>query len=295
MCVEDFEAIRNWSRGSDFTTPGWPTEAGSIAMENIARRYREHFPNILNGTYSREGYVFRHTSTQRTNTSARAFARGLFGTCGSENVVYEDVPANDWFMRPFDFCEALANETAGWSIQQNAFAAGPEIQEMVEQINNKLGLTSTTALDFSRIITMWEWCRFETSSTFEFSNSETGGDAPWCSAFSVGHHLLIEYWADLGHFYWSGYGIRNQRLLENLHCGLIQDMLQLMQSNDTTDRPVRIYVNYVRDIQLMLVALGAFRDTWPIHQYNYAQQSGRNWLTSLISPNAANLAVIRYE
>lgn len=45
----------------------------------------------------------------------------------------------------------------------------------------------------------------------------------------------------------------------------------------------------------MLVLLGSFRDVWPMHQHNYAQQTGRNWLMSVVSPQGSNLAAIRYE
>jgi len=213
---------------------------------------------------------------------------------GAQNVVYEDVPANDWFLRPFDFCEAFWNETENWADSQVAFQRGAEVVELINEVNRKLGFQSNV-LNFESILSMWEWCRFETSMSFELSDSETGGDAPWCAPFSVGHHLLMEYWADLGHFYFSGYGVRNQRLLENLNCGLLQDLIRLLQSEDPTDRTARIYLSYTQELQLMLVALGSFRDTWPLHQHNYAQQSGRNWLTSLIAPLGSNLGVVRYD
>lgn len=284
MCREDFEAIRNWTRGAD--PAGLSTQAGVVAMENIARRFQQNFPNILPQTYSADRFLFRHVSNERTNTSARAFARGLFGETGSQNVVYEDVPDNDWFLRAFDLCPLYSEETAQWFIQRRGWQDGPEIEEMIEQFNRKLGFNSWNQISFGRILSMWEWCVFETSSTFELTGSERGGDAPWCAAFSVRHHLLMEYWADLGHYYISGYGV---------NCGLLQDLLGLLTSENNNDRTARIYLTETQQLQLMLVALGAFRDVWHFHQHNYAQQSGRHWKTSLIAPLGSNLAVVRYE
>lgn len=191
------------------------------------------------------------------------------------------------------FVHYYNEEWAQWFIQRNGWQLGPEIQEMVEQINRKLGFHSSNQLTFGMILSMWEWCVFETSTTFELSGSETGGDAPWCAAFSVRHHLLLEYWADLGHYYISGYGVSNLRLLENLNCGLLQDLLGLLTSDDRKDQTARVYLTETQQIQLMLVALG--RDVWPIHQHNYAQQTGRAWKTSLIAPLGSNFAVVRYE
>lgn len=266
-----------------------------IAMENIAERFQQNFPNILTNTYSPGRFLFRHTYTERCNTSARAFARGLFGESASQNVIYEDVPENDWFLRPFEFCPLYDEEVSDWDKKQNAFRIGPEFEEMIEQVNRKLGFITTNKLSSERIFDMWEWCRFETSSTFELSNSETGANSPWCAVFSVANFLTIEYLADLGHFDLYGYGVRNQRLQENLNCGVMQDLLTHMQSNDDTDQMARIFITYAEQVQTMLVLLGSFRDTWPLHQYNYAQQASRHWRTSWIAEFGSNLAVVRYE
>lgn len=271
------------------------TEAGVVAMQNIARRFQQVFPDILTEAYTVNRFHFRHTESERTNTSIRAFATGLFGDAGSQNVVYEDVPERDWLLRPFDFCPEFRAEVENWDAQREAFRQGPEFQELLGNVNRKLGFHGPNPLSFDTIYVMWEWCRYETGSTFEFSNSETGEDSVWCVPFSVADHLVFEYFEDLGHFYFSGYGVRNQRLLENLNCGLMQDLLNLIDSNDDGDAVARIFVSYTQEVQSMLVALGSFRDTWPLHQHNYAQQMGRHWLTSLIASHASNLAVIRYE
>lgn len=294
---EDFDAIRTWTRPPYFNIgfASLTTPAGILAVQDIARRYQVQFPDILNGTYSRDRFLFRHTWTERTTSSIRAFATGLFGVEDAQNVVYEDVPAVDWFMRPFDFCP-LFDQEHGWvSAERQAFLEGPEIQEMLEQVSDKLGFVGSNQLSFTQIFTIWDWCRFETAYTFEFSNSPVGGNSTWCAAFSVAHQLLLEYTTDLFTFHTSGYGVRNQRLLENLHCGLAQDLLNHLQSDDPTDQMARIFMGYAEEVHGMLVSLGAFRDVWPMHRHNYAQQTARNWIGSLMTPFGANLAVVRYE
>ncbi|KAG4069951.1 hypothetical protein HA402_015175 [Bradysia odoriphaga] len=298
LCREDFELIRDFSMESDFASgfhlgnASLVTDSGIIGIQNIASRYQENFPNIFPTTYSPERFLFRHTESVRTNQSARAFASGLFGAAGAQNVVYEEVPERDWFLRPFDFCPAFNDEVSDWNAQQNAFRDGPEMQELIDQVNRRLGFHADQ-LNFQQIFDMWNWCRFKTAAYFEESGSETGTHCPWCAAFSVAHHLILEYWEDLGHFYFSGYGVRNQRLLENLNCGVMQDLINHMQSD--SPQVARIYMSYTQEVQLLLVLLGSFRDTWPLHQHNYAQQSARNWLTSLIAPFGSNLAVVRHD
>lgn len=259
-------------------------------MQNIARRYQQFFPHILTETYSVDRFHFRHAAFERTNTSIRAFASGLFGPAASQDVIYEDIPEIDWLLTPFENCppHTEINE------YRDNFLLGPEISEMLNEVNRKLGF-HTNPLNLNTVLMMWEWCIFETAALFEVSNSPTGGNASWCAPFSVAHHLYFEYWLDLWHYYFSGYGVRNQRMLDNLSCGVKQDLLMHMLSNDSTDQMARIFVTNTQVIQSMLVSLGAFRDGFPPHQHNYFFQSGRQWASTLIAPHGQNLVVVRYE
>lgn len=160
------------------------TEAGRIGMQNIARRYQQFFPTILTDTYDPERFHFRHTRTIRTNTTIRAFASGLFGENGSDNVIFEDVPEDDFFLRPIDFCPEFREEVENQH-QQEAFENGPEFEEMLDEINRKLGFRGSSQLSVDTVLTMWEWCRFETATNFEFSESEIGDPSTWCIPFSI--------------------------------------------------------------------------------------------------------------
>lgn len=186
MCRQDFEAIRDWRRDANLTldSASLTTEAGRIAMQNVARRYQQFFPTILTDTYSPARFHFRHTRTARTNTTIRAFASGLFGEAASQNVIFEDVPENDTFLRPIDFCPEFSQEVADQH-QQNAFENGPEFEEMMDQINRRLGFHGSNQLSVDTVLIMWEWCRFETATNFELSESVIGDPSAWCSPFSI--------------------------------------------------------------------------------------------------------------
>lgn len=166
--------------GADFVieNASTATESGEVAMQNIAWRFQQHYPHIFPAVYERDHYLFRHTQSQRTHNSARAFATGLFRG-GAGDVVYEEIPERDTLLRPFDFCPAFNEEVANWSAQRDALRDGPEIREMVEQVNRRLGFTGLTQLSFNTVQTMWEWCRFLTGSTFEISFSPIGDDVAW--------------------------------------------------------------------------------------------------------------------
>lgn len=276
---------------------GRSMEAGIIAQQNLAKRFRERFSNVFTENYTSTHYHFRHNSQARTNISIRAFASGLFGEAAAENVIYEPVPEeeDDWLLMPISACPLFSEESAYFQTEELGFRDGPELQEVINQVNRKLGLQGSTQLDFNQIEAMWYWCRFEVGTMFELSDSDIGGSSAWCAPFSVANFETIEYLYDLYTYHLNGYGLRNQRLLQNLNCGKMQDLLRHMQSENDTDTKVRIFSGSIDIVRIFLVALGAFRDVWPLHRHNFAQQFQRRWVSSALSAFSANLAVVRYE
>lgn len=108
MCAGDFTLLRDWIRDPNITVESADllTPSGWNIMQGLGQRYQAVFPTLLPRPYNRTQYLFRHTDSQRSQGSIRAFADGLFGENGHQNVVFEDIPAVDWFLRVsmvFDF------------------------------------------------------------------------------------------------------------------------------------------------------------------------------------------------
>jgi hypothetical protein len=158
--------------------------------------------------------------------------------------------------------------------------------EMLTQVNAKLGFTGSDELSHRDVRTLWKWCFFEEAST---------NQAPWCAAFSIANHAVLNYYEDLDYYYNQGYGFANRRLAENLNCDLFQDLLRYLQSTSATEERVRIYGTHSKTLMLFMVSMGVFEDEFPITRHNFAQQAARSWRTGIATPNGANLAVIRFE
>lgn len=188
--------------------------------------------------------------------------------------------------QPNDFCPAFTS--AASSREADAFLTGPEFRETMSQVNAKLGFIGANQLSVQSIRTIWDICRFE-------KNIDLSVPSAWCTAFSVANNQVFEYHADLDYFYRNGYGVPNRRLVENLSCGLVQNMLRYLQSSNVDEEPARIFGTHSSVLQLFLVALGAFEDNDLLTRHNLAQQMNRQWRTSWISPKGANLAIVRYE
>lgn len=255
-------------------------------METLAQRYQQRYPTLLLDAYNRTQFRFRHTDRQRSEGSIRAFAEGLFGSENLDNVEFDEVPQEDWFLRPNDFCPAFGLHAS--TREANAFSLGPEFRETMSQVNEKLGFTGANQLNAQTITTIWDICRFEKAM-------DLNEPSPWCVAFSIRNNQVLEYHADLDYYYRNGYGVSNRRLLENLNCGLMQDLLRFLDSSDAAEELVRIYGTHSSTLQLFLVSLGVFEDEDELTRHNVDQQMRRQWRTSWISPKGANLAVVRYE
>lgn len=172
-------------------------------------------------------------------------------------------------------------------IEMNAFEAGPEFAEMLEQVNRKLGFFGGNQLSSRDVRTVWDFCKFELSW-------EPATPSPWCSAFSIANHAVMEYLEDLDYYYGMGYG-GDVPMFANMNCHIMQDLLRFLESNDSSDQHARLYSSHSRALQLFLVTLGVFNGDEHLTRHNFAQQTFREWRSSLIAPMGSNFIVIRFE
>lgn len=290
LCASDMALIRNWRFDPNITAESDAvlTVAGWNELQGLGQRYQAAFPTLLPSTYTPNAYFFRTTDRQRTLASLRAFADGIFGYNGYQQVQFEEVPQQDFLLRPYDQCP-LYDEISDIRVEQAEFFEGPEYQEMMEQVSAKLGFHGSNTLREVDISTLIAICRYE--QIWDLNTT-----SPLCGAFSIANHQVLEYYEDLEYYYKVGYGHTNyRRLFENVNCFLMQDMLNFLRSSEASDHTARIFSSHSTTLQLVLVTLGVFEDDVHLTRHNFAQQTNRLWKSSLVAPMGTNIAVIRYE
>lgn len=169
----------------------------------------------------------------------------------------------------------------------DAFEAGPEFNEMLLQVNRKLGFSGGAQLSSYEIRTVWDFCRFE-----QAHNSTT--PSPWCASFSIANHAVFEYLLDLQYYYIAGYG-GDVPLFANMNCEVLQDLLTFIESNDPNDHLARIYGTSAIALPMFLVSLGAFSSDALLNRHNFAQQSFREWRTSFMDCTGSNFILVQFE
>ncbi|XP_037025319.1 multiple inositol polyphosphate phosphatase 1-like [Bradysia coprophila] len=290
LCASDMELLRNWRFNPDITLEyaQYLIAAGWDELEELGRRYQAAFPTILSSTYSPNDFLFRGSDYQRTQVSLHAFADGLFGENGHEDVNFEELVGNDYLLRAYTLCPLFDQVIANLP-ERDAFREGPEYQQMTLEVSRKLGFHGSHTLRNNEINTLSLICKYEQI----WNLNET---SPYCAAFSVANRQVIEYREDLEFYYRLGPGrTEYRRLFENLVCFNMQELLQFMVSNDPNDHKARVYSGHVTILPMLLNNLGALGNDEPLTQHNFAQQSERAWRTGRLIAMAANLAVIRYD
>jgi len=288
LCELDHILMQGWALEANFTleNQGMLIQSGWDIMRDLAQRYQQHFPTILPSTYNDTQFFFRTTNEQRNIETGRAFAEGLFGAAVVPDVTFEPVPEFDFMLRPTIFCPEF--DSHDWMVEANGFAAGIEMATLVTQVNQRLGFIGHNQLSLDTILIIWDVCRFEKTSNLAIPSA-------FCTVFSIANNQVLEYHADLQSYYRTGYGNPNQPLVQNLPCGLIQDLLNHLSST-TDENSVRVFVTNTANLHVFLSGgLWVFDDEESITRHNFEQQGHRLWRTSWIGPKAANLAVIRYD
>lgn len=211
LCASDIALIRDWKFDPNITYENeqYLTVAGWNEVQQIAQRYQSAFPTLLPSNYSLSNYVFRSLGQRGTISSIAAFADGLFGYKGHQQVAFEEIDDPDYLLAPSNNCPLFINITAGL-VEENAFREGPEYQEMFIQVSRKLGFHGSATLSRDQVQALVSICRFEHAL-------DRNSTSALCAAFSVANHQILEYKNDLNMYYRYGYGLyaNYRRLYEN--------------------------------------------------------------------------------
>lgn len=175
---------------------------------------------------------------------------------------------------------------------------------MIRDIDCRFGFDGT--LHFDDVNNIFNLCRYEQAWNI------TAGSV-WCSVsmqlffkllFDLPHKLklmslqllspshvqMLEYHQDLSYYYKSSYG---SEINKNIQCKTVKDMLERFENEKLPE--VTVYFTHSAAVQLFLTALGALKDDRAPTATNYSEMSSRKWKTSVISPFAANVVVVKYK
>jgi multiple inositol-polyphosphate phosphatase / 2,3-bisphosphoglycerate 3-phosphatase len=266
------------SYANDLTVQGWND------LKYMAIDYQRTFQDLIESRYSREKFRFGFTDTQRTEASYKAFVEGLFGPGAEGTINARPENNNSILLRPYELCpefEKQEDRAKDKDSEYYKFQQTNVYKKAKEEISIRLGYKYT--LNDKQIDTIWDMCRFDQAWYLQ-------DESPWCAAFTPEHVNVLEYLEDLKYYYKAGYGTE---LNSKIMCAAVKDMVTNMRQEENPK--ITAYFSHASGIQLLLTALGYGKDNEALRADNYQQMKYRKFRSSVLSPFASNLAVVKYK
>ncbi|XP_016999889.2 multiple inositol polyphosphate phosphatase 1 [Drosophila takahashii] len=281
LCQTDLIAIKFWKWNSSITPDmeEYLTAQGYEDLRGTAKLYQRYYPSVLPPTFNDTYYQFRHTDTQRTTESFKAFAEGLFGSLNAAHPV--EIPQQDLLLRPYDYCTSFKDVNyKGEGSEYQKFHQTKLYNDTLVDISTRLGFKYT--LPEEDIKLMYDMCRYEQAWNVDRVSV-------WCGAFLPEQVTVFEYLEDLKYYYGSGYGFPENA---HLNCRLVQDLLTHL-SNPVSPHVVA-HFGHSTGLLTLITALGIQKDDIKLRADNYDSLSSRRWKSSLIDPFASNFVAVKY-
>ncbi|XP_077297627.1 multiple inositol polyphosphate phosphatase 1-like [Arctopsyche grandis] len=293
LCVGDFLALKYWTWDESLETQGnFLNEQGWKDLVALARRYRKRYPSLLEGPYTTDDYYFRHTFTQRTNQSCRAFIDGLFGDGSHTDVLIETPLEDDYVIQPYENCQRWQDEVNtndDRKEEKKAFRKSDDYKKLLSDVTNRMGLSKL--LKHDDIDSMYDNCRFDKT---RYLNKIS----PWCSIFTKKELFFMEYYADLTRYYKSGYGYE---INQKLGCMPLQHLMETFETtvnnNGSSIKP-KLVAMFTHDtmLDMMFTTMNYAKDQKKLKGTDYEDLLiNRRYRTSKNTPFAGNFVAVLHD
>lgn len=147
-------------------------------MKSLAIRYRQTFPTIFGKAYDSQEYLFKHTYTQHTEASFKAFAEGLFGEDAARGA---KAKADDILLRPRYLCLKWIGDECDFG-EMTKFENSEVVKQLISDVSTRLGLKLPLTLE--QVIDILDMCRYDVSWS-------TDNPSPWCAVSFNAQYLYL--------------------------------------------------------------------------------------------------------
>ncbi|XP_070545012.1 multiple inositol polyphosphate phosphatase 1-like [Ptychodera flava] len=289
--------LKSWINKFSDTEPKILAETGRKEMQDLGQRYAWYFPRLISRTHSANGRLkFTSSDLSRTIESAEMFIEGLQKVMGSKEErasVKLDILNSDTdvLARFFDNCEKFIltiekNKTALAEVSK--FGDGNEVHSVVEGLIKRLGIPEDISFNKDHAKAVFSVCAYELAIL---------GKSHWCDALTTSDLQVLEYLADLKHYWRKGYGYE---LNYHICCRLLQELFAIMEQAVSgikrDDHLVgSFWFGHAETIFPLISILGLFNDTVKLRADNFDTSRNRLFRGSKLAPFASNVAIVVYE
>ncbi|KAJ8672613.1 hypothetical protein QAD02_003872 [Eretmocerus hayati] len=274
--------LRTWRLPFSKNEKGKMTDEGKDELFNLAKRMQARFPTLFRTDNRELTYKFKHTDTDRTEDSAKAFTRGLLGEGDSSNIMFLKTLKKDPILTFYEKCPRwLAYEKDPESSKESElFEQSQFVRNVASNVSKRIGFR----IDSDEAKLMYMMCAHETALNKTM-------DSPWCALFTLNDVKTLEFLKELKTYWQDGYG---NELNYKQSCPALRDMFQYFESYDGPTATT--YFSHSGALLKLLPILGIAKDEKLLTHESFSLQKGsRKWKTTLLCPFASNLAFVLYD
>ena len=269
---------------------------GEEELYNLSKRVKSRYQDLFKTPLSIEDMRFVSTKTPRTLQSAMAFALGMMegeGTLGSCKMRPVDIDSrdkeNDPILRFFDLCpkyKQTVSKNKSSLFEHHNFRETAPMMEVVKRVRLQFG--NNSSLSARHIVGMYVACVFE-YAVYERDNT-------WCSVFTEEDFEVLEYYADLKHYWKRGYGHDiNHHMACNLLAVILGDIRNALNVTSAERKKGVFRFAHGETLQPLYCMLELFKEDEHMRADNYHAKTQRLYRLSKISPFGANIAFVVYN
>lgn len=266
---------------------------GETVHYQLSKRFLQRFGPFFNAEeFTPETYPIQTTTVSRASRSGNTFGFGLFegdGTLGLSKYLsafsYTNGP-KDIELRFFDNCKSYNTTEISQTINSLFSSCFISNLRMVAfRVASRLGDSSQADRILPYVINIVDACAFDivlqnTTSLF-------------CSLLDETDYQITEYISDIKDYYLSGYGTN---IAYQISSPLLASFFQQFDLHITSKTDNKAYLRFAHAETVMPFAaiLGLYKDSVPL-KCETDFDADRQWRSSVISPFAANIAMLLYN
>nr|XP_021191722.2 multiple inositol polyphosphate phosphatase 1 [Helicoverpa armigera] len=278
LCAQDVENLLNWQVNMEmFDKPFQLTKEGYQESEGIGRRFKQAFPKLLE-KLDQHDYLFRPAQGAWMADSAKGFVKGL----GNKDLTIQPPKTNFDILSPYDTCKKYITDVKGnpeTYAPSVRYLSSSEYLASKDRIQRRLGINYI--LTDTNITALYDLCRYTTSG---LENKLS----PWCALFTTQDLKVLEYIADLRHYYKSGYGTPINELLGQI---TLTDLLKSFKdAKSGKGKKITSYVTHATMMDMVYTALQLFKDDEPLSTSQ--RKADRKWRSSKLAVFSSNLMAV---
>ncbi|CAK8694379.1 unnamed protein product [Clavelina lepadiformis] len=300
QCPKDIKALLNWKVWATIYDNRNVTREGAKEISDLAFRFKQAFPEILNKDIPANQFWFSSTDKPQTRQSLSPFKTEIlkddedqFRTENRLHEAQEVIPRlkdDHIFHKNCEKYMVRVSRNVSATPEFKAFLNGPLVEGIVKGITRRLGFPKG-AIDRSVVWKMYTiGCYYQ-----QWVDNENG---PWCAAFTREELEILSFAEDIRNYEMKS---RKISISYEKNCFVSKEIMSSLldsRTEDMLDQPHlagRFRLVHTSNIVTTVANFRLYEVDEPLTSQNFESKRNREFSFAKMVPTAANLVFVLYR